>query len=120
MDIIIEFWGRKSLGVECNRVQFAIRSHNGKDSSKCIVRGISLNCNLSDWDPMGKDWSCGESLLSASKAEWHSSEKCQGVPLWVRCISRTVMSVNEMIVDIGKAKERLNILDFSWYWPILD
>src|SRR5882724_2059794 len=25
-----------------------------------------------------------------------------------------------MTVEIGKAKEGLNILDFLWYWPILD
>jgi len=24
------------------------------------------------------------------------------------------------MVEVGKAEERLNILDFSWYWPILD
>src|SRR5882724_13570026 len=92
MDIVIEFRGRKDLGVECNRVQVTIRSHNGKDSGKCIVRGISLDSDLSVWDPMGKDQSCGESLFKCFKAEWHSSEKCQGVPLWVRHVSRTVIS----------------------------
>ena len=30
------------------------------------------------------------------------------------------ISINEAMVEIGKAEERLNILDFSWYWPILD
>src|SRR5882724_3290933 len=30
------------------------------------------------------------------------------------------ISVNETTVEIGKAKEGLNVLDFSWYWPILD
>ena len=63
MDTVIEFWGRKGLGVECNGVQFTIGSFDGKDSSECIVRAISLNCNLSVWDPMGKDQSCGESLF---------------------------------------------------------
>ena len=29
------------------------------------------------------------------------------------------ISVNETMVEVGKAEERLNILDFSWYWPIL-
>src|SRR5882724_2953941 len=67
MDIVVEFWGRKCLGVECNGVQVTIRSCNGKDSSKCIVRGISLNCDLSVWDPMGKDQSCGESLFKCFK-----------------------------------------------------
>src|SRR5882672_1980025 len=30
------------------------------------------------------------------------------------------MSVNEMMVKVGEAKERLNVLDFSGFWPILD
>jgi len=28
--------------------------------------------------------------------------------------------INEATVEVGKAKERLNILDFLWCWPILD
>jgi len=67
MDIVVEFWGRKSPGVECNRVQFAIGSCDENDSGKCIVRGISLNCNLSVQNPMGKDQSCGESLFKCFK-----------------------------------------------------
>jgi len=31
-----------------------------------------------------------------------------------------IISVNKATVEIGKVKERLNILDFSWYGPILD
>src|SRR5882724_8144960 len=30
------------------------------------------------------------------------------------------ISINETMVEIGKAEEGLNILDFSWNWPILD
>ena len=30
------------------------------------------------------------------------------------------ISINEMMVEVGKAEEILDILDFSWYWPILD
>jgi len=26
----------------------------------------------------------------------------------------------KVMVKVGKAEERMNILDFSWYWPILD
>src|SRR5882724_3111845 len=68
MDIVIEFRGRKCPGVECNRVQIAIGSRNGKDSGECIVRGISLNCNSSVRNPMGKDRSCGESLFKCFKS----------------------------------------------------
>src|SRR5882724_355396 len=117
MDIVVEFWGRKSPGVECNCVQVTIGSHNGKDSGKCIVRGISLNCNLSAWDPMGKDQSCCESLFKCFK----------GGMVLIREIPRDTLvgkmhkwncdfgiSINETMVEVGKAKEILNILDFSW------
>jgi len=116
MDIVIEFWGRKCPGVECNRVQVAIGSHNGKDSGECIVRGISLDCNLSVRDPMGKDWSCGESLFKCFKGGMALIREMPEVPLWVRHVRGTVdfrISVNETMVEIGKAEEGLNVLDFS-------
>ena len=28
--------------------------------------------------------------------------------------------MNEAMVEVGEAEERLNILDFLWCWPILD
>ena len=38
---------------------------NGQDGCECIVRGVSLDCNLSVWDPMGEVWSGSEGLLTA-------------------------------------------------------
>jgi len=115
MDIVVEFQGRKSPGVECNGVQFTIRSHDGKDSGKCVVRGVSLDCDLSVQDPMGKDWRWVKVFLSASKAEWHSSEKCQGVTLVGKMHKQNCdfgISVNETTVENWQAEEGLNILDF--------
>src|SRR5882724_4197261 len=123
MDIVIEFWGRKSPGVECNRVQVAIGSRNGKDSSECIVRGISLDCDLGVWDPMGKDRSCGENLFKCFKGRMALIREMPGGTLVGEMHKWNCdfgISINEMTVEVGKAKERLNILDFSWYWPILD
>ena len=62
-------------------MQLAIRCGNQKDNGESIVGSVSFNCDLSVQDPMGKDRSCSEAFLSASKAEWHSSEKCQVLPL---------------------------------------
>src|SRR5882724_11567748 len=123
MDIIIEFWGRKCLGVESNRVQVAIGSRNGKDSSECIVRGISLDCDLSVRNPMGKDRSCGESLFKCFKGRMALIREMPGGTLVGKMRERDCdfgISINEMTVEIGKAKEGLNVLDFLWYWPILD
>src|SRR5882724_8487012 len=123
MDIIVELQGRKGLGVECNGVQITIGSHDVKDSSECIVGGIHLDCNLSVQDPMGKDQSCGESLYKCFKGGVALIGEMPGGTLvgkmhkW-NCDFR--ISINEAMVEVCKAEERLNILDFLWYWPILD
>src|SRR5882724_7897881 len=123
MDIVVEFQGRKGLGVECNWVQITIGSRDGKDSGACIVRGISLDCNLSVQDPMGKDRSCGESLFKCFKGRMALIRKMPRDTLVGKTCKWNCdfgISVNEAMVEIGKAKEKLNILEFSWYWPILD
>jgi len=79
MDIVVEFQGRKCWewnAVGCNLPMGVVL----KGQQECIVRGISLDCNLSVWDPMGKDQSCGESLFKCFKGRWHSLEKCQVIP----------------------------------------
>ena len=117
MDIIVEFQGRKGLGVECNGVKISIRSHDRKDSSKCIVRGVSLDCNLSVQDLMGKDWSCGESLFKCFKGRMALIGEMPGGTLVGKMHKQDCdfgISINEMMVEVGKAKERLNILDFLW------
>jgi len=53
-----------------------------KDCGECVVRGISLNCDLSVQDLVGKDQSFMQVFKRASNTEWHLAEKCQGVPLW--------------------------------------
>jgi len=61
-----------------------------------------------------------KAFLSASKAEWHSLEKSRGTLAGKTCEQDCDfrISVNETTVEIGKAEEGLNVLDFSWYWPI--
>jgi len=75
------------------------------DSGKCVVRGVSLNCYLSVWDPMGKDWSCGECLFKCFKGRMALIREISGGTLagkmhkW-NCDFR--ISINEMMVEIGK------------------
>ena len=49
-------------GVESDRMDFAGVSLNGKDSTKCIVGGISLHDNRSIRNPMCEDRSGGEEI----------------------------------------------------------
>jgi len=72
---------------------------------------------------MGKDWSCGERLFTCFKG---------GVALIGEMPRGTLVgkmhkwncdfgiSMNEVMVEVGKAEEELNLLDFSWYGPILN
>ena len=63
MNIVVAFRRRKCPGVERNGVQLTRRGRNGQDSCECIVRGISLDSDLSVRGPMGQDRSGSESLL---------------------------------------------------------
>jgi len=113
VDIVVEFQSRKSPGVECNRVQFAIQICNWKDSRVHSQRH-HLDCNLSVWDPMGKDQSCGESLFKCYKGGvlqvpapgeygWvYASELLGG--MW-----RTIGSDFESLVYVSGLYFRLNI-----------
>jgi len=115
MDIVIEFWGRKCPGVECNRVQVAIGSHNGKDSGECIVRGISLDCNLSVRDPMVRTGAVVKAFFKCFKGGMALIREMPGGTLVGKTCERDCdfrISVNETMVEIGKAEEGLNVLDF--------
>ena len=67
MNVVIEFRSGKCLGVECNGVQFTSWGCNRKYSGECIIRCVSFDGDLSVWDPMGEDQSCGESLFKCFK-----------------------------------------------------
>src|SRR5882724_9863817 len=88
-----------------------------------MVGGVCLNCDLSVWDPMGKDWSCGESLLKCFKGRVALIREMPRGTLVGKTHNQNSdfrISVNKATVEVGKAKEGLNILDFPWYGPILD
>ena len=72
---------------------------------------------------MGKDRSCGESLFKCLKGRMALIREMPGCTLVGKMHKWDcdfAISINEMMVEIGKAEESLNILDFSWCWPILD
>ena len=47
MNIIVKFQSRKGVEVECNRIDIIICRIDRKDSTKYIIRSLSLNNNLS-------------------------------------------------------------------------
>jgi hypothetical protein len=72
---------------------------------------------------VGEDRSSGECLFQVLKSSmtflrkfpWNvfSSEACKQ-----DCDLQVVL--DEVVVKIGKSKGGLNVLDFPWFWPILD
>ena len=72
---------------------------------------------------MGKDWSYGKSLLKSLKGRMAFIEKVPGGTLVGKTHKQNCdfrISMNEVMVEDGEAEERLNILAFLWYGPILD
>ena len=104
-------------------MQFAIQSCNQKDSGECVVGGISLDCYLSVHNPMGKDQSCPESLFKCFKSRVALIGEMPRGTLGGKTYKWNCdfgISMNEALVEVGEVEERLNILDFPWYGPILD
>src|SRR5882672_11639182 len=123
MDVVIEFWSGKGPGVECNRVQLAIRCGDRKDSGESVVGSVSFDCNLGVRDPMGKDRSCSESLFKCFKGGMALIGKVPGGTLVGKTCKKNCdfrISVNEMMVKVGETEEGLNVLDFPGFRPILD
>src|SRR5882724_11024128 len=103
-----------------NRLGSKLLSNTGQFSTSLLCR---LHFSVLHRDPMGKDWSCGESLFKCFKGGMALIGEMPGGTLAGKMHERDCdfrISVNEMTVEIGKAKEGLNVLDFSWNWPILD
>jgi len=72
---------------------------------------------------MGKDWSCGESLFKCFKGRMAIIGEMPGGSLVGKTCKQDCdfrISINEMMVEFGKTEEGLNVLDFSWNWPILN
>ena len=88
-----------------------------------MVGGIGFNCDLGVWDPMGEDQHCGKSLFKGSESQLALiGEVPSGTILGEACEwhSDFGVSINEVSVEVGKTKERLNVFDLPGFRPILD
>lgn len=63
MDIIIQLWGSKGMGMKGDQVDLTIIGKDRKNCTQCIVGGISFNNNLSIGNPLCKHRYRSESLL---------------------------------------------------------
>ena len=63
-----------------------------------------------------------KAFFKVSNEVWQESENDHGVPFRVNRVNGTVrrVVVNKPVVEIGKTQERLHVLDFPQFGPILD
>jgi len=111
------------VGVERNRSEFTIGASDGENTSDSIVGGISFNGERSVGDPMSKDRSGGKGLLQGVES---------GATLIGEIPRRSLVGqtgernnnvgviMNEATVEVGKSEERLDVLDFAGFWPVLN
>lgn len=120
VSVVVQFGGRESTGVESDGMDFSIRSSDREDGGDCIIGGIRFQSHLGVWEPVGKDWSRGESFLEVLE---RFSAIVGKVPLDVLLGETSERNddvgvvVNETTVEVGKSEEGLNIPDFPWRRP---
>jgi len=108
--------------VERHGMELAVFGNNGKNCGEGIVRGISFNDNRSVRDPMSKDRSRGKGFLQQvegfpsliGKLEWDAFAGETG-----ERDNNIGVVENEASVEVGEAKEGLNVPHFPWLGPIL-
>jgi hypothetical protein len=62
LSVIVEFCRVKEVGMESDRVNFAVGRVNGEDGGESIVQGIHLDHDLGVRHPMGEKWCMCELL----------------------------------------------------------
>ena len=123
MNIVVQFWWSKSLGVESDWVEFIFRSEDGKDCSEGVVGGIGFNDNLGVRNPMGENRSGSESLLERLEGFLTSIREVPSYTFLSELGERNYdvrILLNEAMIKVAEAKEGLNVLDILRFRPVQD
>lgn len=122
MDIVVEFRSSESVGVEHHWANLAIWAGNGENAGDSVVGGISLDDDQSTWNPMSEDRSGSEGTFELLERGTVVGENPRSV--FLRESSQRDNNVrvveDELAVEIGKAKERLDVLHLARFPPILN
>ena len=121
MSIVIPLGVREGMGMETYRMDLAIRGKRRNDTCKGVVQGVGLDKEWSIGGPMHENRSLGKSLLEGVE---------RGVGLGIpvpRCVlvseaskryNDVGIAENEMSIEVGEAKEGLNLLEVLRSWPL--
>ena len=109
--------------MEGDGVKFTIFRDDGKDCHEGVVQGVSFDDNWLIQDPVSEYQGRGKCLLqyvegfvglfSELERNSFSSETSEGY-------DSVEVVENEVAVEIGEAKEGLDILYLPWLRPVLD
>ena len=121
VSIIVQLRSREGAGVKSNGVDLIVRVRDGEDGGDGVVGGVSLYPNRSVGGPVNEHQCRGERIFQAE----------EGLPTVVGEVPRNSFSgeagerdhdvrvaLDEPAVEIGEAKEGLNVLDFPRFGPI--
>jgi len=121
MCIVITLGVHEGTGMETYGMDLAIRGKGRNNTCKGVVQGVGFDKDWSIGRPMHEDRSLGKSLLEGAE---------RGVGLGIpvpRCVfageaSKGYDNVgiveDETSVEVGEAKEGLNLLEILWSWPL--
>jgi len=121
MSIIILLGVHEGTGVETYRMDLAIRGKGRNNTCKGIVQGIGFDKEWGIRGPMCENQSLSKSLLEGVE---HGVGLGIPVPryVFVSEVSKRYNNVriveNEMSIEVGKAKEGLNLLEVLRSWPL--
>ncbi|KIO05557.1 hypothetical protein M404DRAFT_140936, partial [Pisolithus tinctorius Marx 270] len=103
--IIVQLWGHQSPAVESNWVDLAITAGDREDASDGIVQSIGLNGDRNPGDEVTFLREVPRSPLASKLSQWYDN---------VRVIK------DKLAVEVGKAEERLYVLDLVRLSPVTD
>ena len=123
MGVVIELQSSKSARMESHGVDFTGVSLERKDCPQGIVGGIGLDNDWSVWNPMRENRSGGKGRLERFKG---FSSVVSEVPFDSFASESSERNDDigvigdEATIEIGEAKEGLDVLHLSGFRPILD
>ena len=115
-------WLSECAWMKCYRVYFSIWKCDWEDCPNGIIRGISFESDLSIRYPMGKDRSRKKSSFESVKGVLPFIIKIPFIALASKASKRNDyirVVVDKVMIEIGKAKKFLNVIDHSGFGPVL-
>ena len=118
MNVVVQLSAGKGMGMESDRVKFAVQIVHGKNGRESVSRSVSFHDQRLVGNPVHEDWSGSERFLEKfeSGVAFQREVPCSTFPC--ECDFRVIM--NESPVEVGEAKEGLYVFNLPRFRPLLD